>query len=81
MTPDARVAELLSTFDAADLDLGLRLCDRHPADDVALTIVQPDLSTYDLTYAELGDRSLRAGGGSGGGGSEGTAGRAERTAP
>ena len=37
MTPDARVAELLTTFDAADLDLGSLLCDRHPADDVAFT--------------------------------------------
>jgi len=59
MTPDARVAELLTTFGAADLDLGTLLCDGHPADDVAFTIVQPDLSTYDLTYAELGDRSRR----------------------
>jgi acetyl-CoA synthetase len=59
MTPDARVAELLATFDAADLELGSLLCDRHPADDVAFTIVEPDLSTYDLTYAELGDRSRR----------------------
>ena len=59
MTPDARVAELLTTFDADGLDLGSLLCDRHPAGEVAFTVVQPDLSTYDLTYAELGDRSRR----------------------
>ena len=45
MTPDARVAELLATFDRPDLNLAELLCDRHPADAVAFTVVQPDLSS------------------------------------
>ncbi len=57
MTPDARVAELLETFDRPDLNLAELLCDRHPADAVAFTVVQSDLSSVDLTYAELKERS------------------------
>lgn len=59
MTPDERVAELLQTFDRDGLVLAELLCDRHPADDVAFTIVQPDLSGVDLTYGELRERSSR----------------------
>jgi len=59
MTPDERVAELLETFDAAEVDLGRELCDRHPADAVGFTVVQPDLTLLDLTYGELGERSRR----------------------
>lgn len=59
MTPDQRVAELLETFDAAEVDLGHVLCDRHRADAVGFTVVQPDLSTLDLTYGDLGERSRR----------------------
>jgi acetyl-CoA synthetase len=47
MTPDERVAELLMTFDTAGLTLAELLCDRHPADAVAFTIVQADLSSVD----------------------------------
>ena len=57
MTPDARVAELLATFDRPDLNLAELLCDRHPADAVAFTVVQSDLSSVDLTYGELRERS------------------------
>jgi acetyl-CoA synthetase len=59
MNPDARVTELLDTFDRPELTLAELLCDRHPADDVAFTIVQPDLSSVDLTYGELETRSER----------------------
>ncbi|MFS3130716.1 AMP-binding protein [Nocardioides sp. Bht2] len=59
MTPDARVAELLATFDNDGRDLGYLLCDRHPADAVAFTIVQPDLTFRDLTYGELAESSRR----------------------
>src|SRR5687768_7467038 len=60
VTPDARVRELLDTWTQPDLDLAGLLCDRHPADAVAFTIVQQDLSSVDLTYGELGERSRRA---------------------
>jgi acetyl-CoA synthetase len=59
MSPDDRVADLLATFDRTDLNLAELLCDRHPADAVAFTLVQPDLSTTDLTYGELRERSER----------------------
>src|SRR3546814_2887854 len=63
MTPDARpevrVAELLATFDAADVDLGALLCDDHPADGVAFTVVQPDLTSVDISYGDLSERSRR----------------------
>lgn len=59
MTPEARVAELLATFDTEGRDLGDLLCDRHPADAVAFTVVQPDLTMRDLTYGELSESSRR----------------------
>lgn len=59
MNPDARVSELLDTFDRPELDLAELLCDRHPADAVAFTVVQSDLSSVDLTYGELAERSRR----------------------
>jgi acetyl-CoA synthetase len=60
MTPDDRVRELLDTYAgpaacAADL-----LCDRHPADAVAFTFIEPDLTAHDLSYADLRERSERA---------------------
>ena len=58
-TPDARVAELVAQFGAADVCLARLLCDDHPADRVAFTIVEPDLTRRDLTYGELRDRSER----------------------
>ena len=56
---DARVRELLAEYDtpaacAADL-----LCDRHPAANVAFTIVEADLTSVDLTYGELREQSQR----------------------
>lgn len=59
MNPDARVTELLDTFDRPELNLAELLCDRHPADDVAFTIVSADLTSVDLTYGELKERSER----------------------
>jgi acetyl-CoA synthetase len=36
------------------------LCDKHPADQTAFTIIEPDLGTTDLTYGWLKERSERA---------------------
>lgn len=36
------------------------LCDRHPADAVAFTVIDPDLTSVDLTYGELREGSERA---------------------
>ncbi|HEX8781377.1 MAG TPA: AMP-binding protein, partial [Nocardioides sp.] len=59
MTPDQRVADLLATFDAPDVVVADLLCDRHPADAVAFSIVQPDLGVQDVSYGELSERSSR----------------------
>ncbi|MEV5836012.1 AMP-binding protein [Nocardia sp. NPDC052112] len=61
MTADlnARVRELLKTYDGPDVSAADLLCDRHPADRVAFTVVDPDLTSTDLTYGELRERSQR----------------------
>jgi acetyl-CoA synthetase len=58
-TSEARVAELVARFGAADVCLARLLCDDHPADRVAFTIVEPDLTRCDLTFGVLRDRSER----------------------
>lgn len=57
--PNARVRELLDTYDRADACAAELLCDRHPADSVAFTVIESDLSAVDLTYGELRARSER----------------------
>ncbi|WP_433602089.1 AMP-binding enzyme [Nocardia sp. CA-135953] len=61
MTADlnARVRELLEAYDGPDVSAADLLCDRHPADRIAFTIVDPDLTSTDLTYGELRERSQR----------------------
>ena len=54
---DRRVHELLEEYGDAQACAADLLCDRHPAGQVAFTIVEPDLTTYDLTYGELRERS------------------------
>ncbi|WP_280401341.1 AMP-binding protein [Nocardia carnea] len=57
--PNARVRELLDCYDRADVCAAELLCDRHPADSVAFTVIESDLSAVDLTYGELRERSER----------------------
>jgi acetyl-CoA synthetase len=52
-------AALVHRFGAADACVARLLCDDHPADDVAFTVVEPDLSARRLTYGELGRESTR----------------------
>ena len=52
-------AALLQRFAAADACAARLLCDDHPADDLAFTVVEPDLSARELTYGELGRESAR----------------------
>ena len=59
VTPDDRVRELLDVWTQPEVDLAAMLCDRHPAGAVAFSIIQSDLSSVDLTYGELGERSRR----------------------
>ncbi|MCP2316958.1 acetyl-CoA synthetase [Nocardia amikacinitolerans] len=56
---DARVRELLEGYDGPEACAAELLCDRHPADRVAFTVVDADLSATDLTYGELRERSAR----------------------
>nr|WP_225729797.1 MULTISPECIES: AMP-binding protein [unclassified Nocardia] len=55
----ARVRELIDEYDGPEACAADLLCDRHPADRVAFTIVEPDLSARELTYGELRDASAR----------------------
>ena len=50
MSTDERVSELLAEYGSADANAAELLCDRHPADAVAFTVIEPDLSATDLTY-------------------------------
>jgi acetyl-CoA synthetase len=52
-------AALLERFGAADACAAQLLCDAHDADDVAFTVVEPDLTARDLTFGELGRESAR----------------------
>jgi acetyl-CoA synthetase len=58
-TPDQRVQELLSIYADPKACLADLLCDQHPAEAIAFTIVEPDLSADDLSYGELRNRSQR----------------------
>lgn len=59
MTTDARISELLALYDRPDAGAADLLCDRHPADAVAFTVVEADLSAHDLTYGHLREESAR----------------------
>ena len=56
---ERRVAELVAEYGSPDARPGALLCDRHRGETVAFTVVEPDLSVRDLTFAELGEKSAR----------------------
>jgi len=56
---DARIGTLLREYGSPDLCLAEALCDRHPAANVAFTVVAGDGSASDLTFGELRERSRR----------------------
>jgi acetyl-CoA synthetase len=58
-TPHVRVAQLLDRYTTPEACLARLLCDDHPADRVAFTVVEPDLSTHDLSYGRLRVQSER----------------------
>jgi acetyl-CoA synthetase len=59
MSTDERVSELLAEYGSPDANAAELLCDRHPADAVAFTVIEPDLSATDLTSDELRGESAR----------------------
>jgi acetyl-CoA synthetase len=56
---EARVRELVARWSGPEVSLAAGLCDDHPADAVAFTLVEPGLQVRDLTFGELRDRSER----------------------
>jgi acetyl-CoA synthetase len=56
-TPEVRVVQLLDRYAAPDASLARLLCDDHPEDRVAFTIVEPDVATRDLTFGQLRTKS------------------------
>ncbi|PRZ42404.1 AMP-binding enzyme [Antricoccus suffuscus] len=54
---DVRVRDLLEEYGDPQACAAELLCDRHPADAVAFTLVEPNLSAKDITYGELRDKS------------------------
>ncbi|MEU1164177.1 AMP-binding protein [Streptomyces sp. NPDC005921] len=54
-----RVRELLSRFGSPEACAAELLCDGHPADAVAFTVVEADLTARDLTFDELRRDSAR----------------------
>jgi acetyl-CoA synthetase len=59
VTPGTAVQEFLAAFEAPGARVGHLLCDRHPDDAIAFTFVDADLSSRDVTFGELGERSRR----------------------
>ncbi|ROO87546.1 acetyl-CoA synthetase [Actinocorallia herbida] len=57
--PTTDVDRWLARFGAPDARAAELLCDGHPAEAVAFTVIEPDLSARDLTYGELADASRR----------------------
>ncbi|WP_207843289.1 AMP-binding protein [Williamsia soli] len=62
-TTTDRVKELLAQYDRPDASAADLLCDRHPADAVAFTVIETDadgdLVSLDLTYGHLREQSCR----------------------
>ena len=59
MSAEARIDEMLKVFGDPGADAAWLLCDRHPEDAVAFTVIEPDLSSRNLTYGELRRDSAR----------------------
>ncbi|MGW0818055.1 AMP-binding protein [Streptomyces viridiviolaceus] len=52
-----RVSELIRDFTGDQTDVAWLLCDRHPVDAVAFTVIAEDLSARDITFGELRELS------------------------
>lgn len=59
MNSQDRVLELLETFGGTGANAVELLCDRHPAGNVAFTVVRADLGSDEVTYGELREKSVR----------------------
>ena len=59
VTPADRIAQLLTVYGSPEASAADLLCDQHPADSTAYTVVGTDLRARTVTYGELGDASRR----------------------
>ncbi|HWC84458.1 MAG TPA: AMP-binding protein [Pseudonocardiaceae bacterium] len=57
--PTGRIQELSRIYGDPELSVADVLCDRHPVDAIAYTIVESDLRVTALTYGELSEASAR----------------------
>ncbi|MEU5266655.1 AMP-binding protein [Amycolatopsis sp. NPDC021455] len=57
--PSDAVEAWLAAYDSPEADVAHLLCDRHDAEAVAFTFTAPDLTSHEVTYGELADRSRR----------------------
>jgi acetyl-CoA synthetase len=53
ISPAERIDQLLAKFGSSDASVAWLLCDSYPEDRPAYTLVEPDLTTAQLTYGEL----------------------------
>lgn len=58
-SPEQHMAHLLTTFGSPAACTADLLCDRHAADAVAFTLVEPDLTGRNVTFGELKESSAR----------------------
>jgi len=59
ITVEGRIKELLDRYGDPDACVASLLCDSHPPEAVAFTVVEPNLTTRDVTYGILRDQSER----------------------
>lgn len=57
--PATRVQQMLARYGDPTTSVAAMLCDRHPADNCAYTVVQADLTAQSVTYGELRESSER----------------------
>ncbi|MEU9020312.1 AMP-binding protein [Actinomadura sp. NPDC048394] len=58
-SPHDQVVQLLDAFGSPHASAAESLCDRHPPEAVAFTVVEADLTARDVTFGELADASAR----------------------
>ena len=56
---ETRVEKILDQYSAPHADVAWLLCDRHPVERVALTVIDERLDSTALTYGDLADSSRR----------------------
>ncbi|WP_029114831.1 SDR family oxidoreductase [Mycobacterium sp. URHB0044] len=59
MSAAERITELAATFGARHANVAWLLCDRHPADGLAFTVIDPDGAASTVTFGQLGADSHR----------------------